>query len=265
MTASFRRRAPGAWLVTGGASGFGKTYASRLAAMGHDVVLWDRDAPGLARAREEIGARVVHEAVVDVAEAGSVEAAAAATRARARVRHVIHCAGVLRVGGAVEMPASDYALMIGVNLLGSIHVARAWVPELARAEGGRATLLLVSSVAGLRGFPELAGYSASKHGVVGFARALRDELAGAPVDVKVLCPPPGDTPMVRSLPRLPPIYRLSRMFTADEVVSASIAGLEGRGFLQLVDPKSRLTRIVDAIAPRVVDLYIQRATRAGRG
>jgi len=70
---------------------------------------------------------------------------------------------------------------------------------------------------------------------------------------------------VRSLPRLPPIYRLSRMFTADEVVSASIAGLEGRGFLQLVDPKSRLTRIVDAIAPRVVDLYIQRATRAGRG
>ncbi|MBZ0115709.1 MAG: SDR family oxidoreductase, partial [Sandaracinaceae bacterium] len=62
------------------------------------------------------------------------------------------------------------------NYLGTVHVALAVLPEL-RAREGRASLMLVASVAGLRGFPRLAGYSASKFAVVGFAQALSDELA----------------------------------------------------------------------------------------
>lgn len=257
----FRSRAKGAWLVTGAASGFGRCYATRLASMGEELVLWDRDEAGLAEARAAIGPSVAHVEAVDVSSHDDVRRATEATRARTRVRHVIHSAGILRVGPALAMSASDYAQMIAVNLLGTIHVATAWAPELGLAEDGRATLLLVASVAGLRGYPELAGYSASKHGVVGFARALRDELAGGPVDVKVLCPPPGDTPMVRGLERLPPIYKLSRLFTADEVVDASMRQLEGGGFLQLVDATSKATHLATALVPRLVDRIVQRASR----
>lgn len=258
----FRSRAKGAWLVTGAASGFGRCYASRLAAMGEEVVLWDRNGAGVADAQVAIGAQAVHVEAVDVSSAEDVRRAVDATSARARVRHVVHSAGILRVGPAVSMSASDYAQMIAVNLLGTIHVATAWAPELGRAEGGRATLLLVASVAGLRGYPELAGYSASKHGVVGFARALRDELAGGPIDVQVLCPPPGDTPMVRDLERLPPIYKLSRLYSAEEIVASSMGQIERGGFLQLVDATSRATHLATALVPGLVDRIVQRASRS---
>jgi short-subunit dehydrogenase len=154
--------------------------------------------------------------------------------------------------------------MMEVNYLGSVHVARAFVPELRAASarsGGDATLLLIASVAGLRGFPELAGYSASKFAVIGFAQALKDELHRTGVDVRVLCPPPGDTPMVQKLDRLPPIYELSRMFTAEEVARGAFAGLESDDFLLLIDAKSKLLHGVMRAAPRLLDLVVHRTTK----
>lgn len=264
---TFRTRAEGAFLVTGAASGFGRTFAARLAGLGRDLVLWDRDDTRLEEVRASLGARVhVRTDVVDVADADAVAAAAArafhgAAGRGARVAHVIHCAGILRVGPAVAMSPRDYAAMMQVNYLGSVHVATACVPELLRVARPyeRATLMLVASVAGLRAFPELAGYSASKHAVVAFAQALADELAGKPIDVKALCPPPGDTPMVRDLPRLPGVYRLSPMFTADQVVDAALRDLETPGLVQLVDVRSKLTWRANRLLPGLVDRVIRLA------
>jgi NAD(P)-dependent dehydrogenase (short-subunit alcohol dehydrogenase family) len=197
-----------------------------------------------------------------VTDAEAVRRAAAETRAQlGRVAHVVHCAGVLRVGPVSALDAADHALMIRVNYLGSVHVAQALLPQLREATDGRATLLLTASVAGLRGFPELAGYSASKFAVVGFAQALRDELAGGRVDVKVLCPPPGDTPMVRALPKLPPIYKLSKMYSAEEIVGAALKQLERRGWLMLVDPGSRALHAIDGVFPALVDRIVRFAGR----
>jgi short-subunit dehydrogenase len=259
---TFRTRAEGAFLVTGAASGFGRTFAARLAGLGRDLVLWDRDDTRLDEVRASLGGRVqVRTDVVDVADADAVGAAAARAFHGGRVAHVIHCAGILRVGPAVTMSPRDYAAMMQVNYLGSVHVATACVPELLRVARPyeRATLMLVASVAGLRAFPELAGYSASKHAVVGFAQALADELAGKPIDVKALCPPPGDTPMVRDLPRLPGVYRLSPMFSADQVVDAALRDLESPGLVQLVDVRSKLTWRANRLLPGLVDRVVRLA------
>ncbi len=257
-----RERAAGAWVVTGAASGFGREFARRLVERGDEVVLWDRDETGLASAGRELGA--VHTDVVDVRDADAVRVAAEQSReAAGAIAHAVHCAGVLRVGRVEDVAPADYRLMIEVNYLGSVHVAQALLPELRRAAegGGRATLMLVASVAGLRGFPELAGYSASKFAVVGFAQALRDEIAGSGVDVRVLCPPPGDTPMVRSLDRVPPVYKLSPLYGAEEVVDAALRGLDRPGFILLIDARSKALYGVARAAPRLLDMVIRRATR----
>lgn len=248
-------RSAGAWVITGGASGFGREFARRLATRGERLVLWGRTQDTLTQVAAELEGDVYTD-VVDVRDAAAV--AAAAERAREAVgplAHVVNSAGVLRAGPAEDMSPADYQLMMDTNFHGTVNVTQALLPHLeeAAARGGRGTLLLVSSVSGLRGFPQLAGYCASKFAVVGFAEALRVELRDRPLNVQVLCPPPGDTPMVRSLASVPPVYKLSRMFTAEEVVASALKGLERDQDLLLVDLGSRVTRRLNQLAPGILD------------
>ncbi len=249
-------------MVTGAASGFGRELARRLSERGEGLVLWDVAEEPLRKLADELGA---HAEVVDVRDAEAVNAAAArSAKAVGSIGHAVHSAGILRVGSALsEVSPDDYRLMMEVNYLGSVHVAQAITPHLKKAcaGGGEATLLFIASVAGLRGFPELAGYSASKFAVVGFAQALRDELSGTGVAVRVLCPPPGDTPMVRKLDRLPPVYRMSKMFSAEEVVDGALRALEGPDWILLVDAKSKLLWRVGRAAPELVTRIIRRGSR----
>ncbi|MCA9617032.1 MAG: SDR family NAD(P)-dependent oxidoreductase [Sandaracinus sp.] len=255
------KRAAGTWVITGAGSGFGRVFAQRLAERGETLALWDRDAAGLETTRALLGSARVHVQSVDVTDAAAVWHAAESTRdAIGPVAHVVNSAGILRVGKVEELGAEEHARMMQVNYLGSVHVAQALLPQLKSARG-RSTLLFVASVAGLRGFPELAGYCASKFAVVGFAQALRAELDGTDVDVRALCPPPGDTPMVRDLAKVPPIYKLSRLYSAEEVVDATLKNLDRRGFVLLVDAYSKLLHKVGAVAPGVVDRIIRFAAR----
>jgi NAD(P)-dependent dehydrogenase (short-subunit alcohol dehydrogenase family) len=255
-------RARGAWIITGAASGFGREFAIRLARRGTRVVLWDMNEKGLEETR-----RLAFEApidVVNVADQAAVDRAAERARASSGpIAHVVHCAGILRVGPAASVSAADYRAMMEVNYLGSVHLARTFLDDLSRAgaAGAPSTLLFVASVAGLRGFPDLAGYSASKFAVIGFAQALRDELAGTHVQVRVVCPPPGDTPMVRNLEKVPAVYKLSRLYTAEEVVAATIDGLDRSGFLIFVDAKSRAMYAANRAAPAIVDRIVRGARK----
>jgi NAD(P)-dependent dehydrogenase (short-subunit alcohol dehydrogenase family) len=257
-----RKSADGAWLVTGAASGFGRTFAQKIAARGAAVALWDRDRAGLEETRAMIGADSTdraHLEAVDVTDPGAVsDAMERSASALGSIAHVFNSAGVLAVGPAEEVSAADYRRMIEVTYLGTGHVALAALPQLRRAQG-RANLVMVASVAGLRGFPQLAGYSASKFAVMGFAQGLADELDGTNVAVKVLCPPPGDTPMVRALPTLPPIYKLSPLFSAEVVVDAALRELDRPGLVSLVDLRSKALWRVARLAPRLLDVIVRRS------
>lgn len=105
----------------------------------------------------------------------------------------------------------------------------------------------------------MAGYCASKFAVVGFAQALAAELVGTDVEVKALCPPAGDTPMVRNLERRPPIYKLSPLFSAETVVEGWLDQLDRRDRVALVDLQSKALWRLDRLAPRVVDLVVRLA------
>jgi NAD(P)-dependent dehydrogenase (short-subunit alcohol dehydrogenase family) len=260
-----RPLAAGTYLVTGAASGFGREFVRQLVARRAPVALWDRDINGLDTTCAIAGCPQAHREVVDVTDHAQVQEAAARTRATVgSIAHVIHCAGILHVGPALSVPANEYRAMLEVNALGSIHVALATLPFLREVgqRDARSTLMLVSSVAGLRGFPELAGYCASKHAVLGFAQSLRDELADEPVDIKVLCPPPGDTPMVQKLAKRPPVYKLSRLYSAEEIVTSALDGFETRAWIELVDLGSKALWRAARLAPVVVDQIVQYARKA---
>ncbi|MBX3272589.1 MAG: SDR family oxidoreductase [Sandaracinaceae bacterium] len=256
-----KKRADAGWLITGAGSGFGREVARRLAARGERLALLDRDRAGLDATLAQLGARArPHVEVADVTDEAAVRRAVERAEEAGPIGHVFHSAGVLAVGPFESLPPSEYRRMIEVNYLGTVHVALATVPALRRAAAsGRATLTLVASIAGLRGFPELAGYSASKFAVVGFAQALAAELEGTGIDVKTLCPPAGDTPMVRDLPHRPAVYRLSPLFSAETIVDSWLRSLDRPGRVALVDLRSKLLHRIDRVAPAVVDLVIRSA------
>jgi short-subunit dehydrogenase len=169
----------------------------------------------------------------------------------------------LRVGSALTMSATDYRAMMEINYLGSVHVARAMVPVLIDSGKrlGGSKLVLIASVAGLRGIPTLAGYSASKYAVIGFAQALRDELYDEPLEIRVVCPPPVDTPMVKNLPELPAVFRLSPPQPVDRIAARLLESLDRDEWLVTLDAPSTLLWRVQRALPGGLDWALRKASR----
>lgn len=240
-------------LITGAASGLGAEFARQLADRGARLVLWDRDEAKLKAIAKELGA---HFEVVDLRDHEAIKRAVESSReAAGPLGHLILSAGILSVGEAATESIEAVRAMMEVNFLSSIALANAALPALKAGQHKkeRSTILFVSSVAGIRGFPELAGYSASKFAVVGYAEALRSELRGTRIDIRVLLPSPMKTPMVDALPSIPPVYRLSKMYTAEQTVHYALEALKRPGFQILPDGNARLVAFLVRRAPRFLD------------
>lgn len=256
--------ARGAWVITGASSGFGREFAVRVARRGDPLVLVDRDADGLDATRSLLAGATVHTAVVDLADDEAIGRAIA--EARGLVGPIAHCvnsAGVLCFGKVESAPVADFRRMVEVNYLGSVKVAQAVLPHLREsAAAGRALMLFVASIAGLRAAPEVGAYSASKFAVVGLAQALRDELRGSGVDVRALCPPAGDTPMIRNQASLPPIYRVTSTLSAQTIVGRALDAVErGSAAEILVDAQSRGLVAASRMVPALAEWVVSRVTR----
>jgi NAD(P)-dependent dehydrogenase (short-subunit alcohol dehydrogenase family) len=261
---SKRSLAAGTWLVTGAASGLGREFVRQLHARGERVALWDSDVNGMDATCAMAACPSAHREVVDVRDAEAVHEAAARTRSTVgRIAHVIHCAGVARGGSFSSVSAADYRDMIETNALGSVHVALASLPLLKQSASAeaRSTLMFVSSVAGLRAMPQLAGFSASKYAVTGLAQSLRDELADEPIDIKLLCPPLADTPLLRKLPESLPSFKLARVEAPSTVVTAALEAFDRRDWVTIVGTRSRALWRTARVAPAIVDRVMQWARR----
>jgi len=166
---------PGTVLVSGGASGLGAAVVAAVAdAGGQPLVLDRRPAPGWK-----------HE-IVDLADGRAAEAATRrlVDSAGGRLDGVFTAAGVDRPAPFRALAGEDWERVVAVNLLGTAAVARAGLPYL-EASGGR--LVTCASTLGLRVAGDASAYCASKFGVVGFTRALAEELKGR-VGVTLLVP-----------------------------------------------------------------------------
>ena len=196
-------------LITGAARGQGRSHAVRLAREGADVIAVDVCAPVETVAYEPATPADLEETAKLVEDAGRrVVTARVDVRDLDALRHAVDD-GVARLGGldlvcanagivhsapADELAEHEWSTMIDVNLNGVWRTCRVAIPHLKAAGGG--SIVLTSSVAGLKGVATIAHYSAAKHGVVGLMRTLAQELAPHRIRVNCVNPTQVGTPMI---------------------------------------------------------------------
>ena len=196
-------------LITGAGRGQGRSHALRLAQEGADIIAVDichdvdgalpmstpEDLAETVKLVEALDRRIVARQA-DVRDFDALKAAVnAGVEELGRLDIVLANAGIASVGGPVETMAPDsWKNTIDINLTGLWHTARAAVPHLiAGGQGG--SVVLTSSVAGLRAMPGMSGYVSAKHGVIGLMRTLAVELGQHRIRVNSVLPTNVNTPM----------------------------------------------------------------------
>lgn len=226
-------------IVTGGSAGIGAACAELLAREGAAVVIADLDDAGGAQTVGRIaaaGGRAIylHHDVTD--ETGWPALVAEAEQSFGGLDILVANAGIGIQVPVVSMTLADWKRQIAINLDGVFLACKHAIPALRRAGGG--SIIIMSSVAGLRGTAGLAGYCATKGGVRLFAKAVAMECAAAQDNIRVNTVHPGtvDTPIWTKIPsgaegreNAPPIdpfelarntVPLRRPATADDVAGS---------------------------------------------
>jgi NAD(P)-dependent dehydrogenase (short-subunit alcohol dehydrogenase family) len=167
-------------LITGAAAGIGAACAEALAAEGARVVLTDVDdarGEALAAKLRAAGhqALYLHQDVVDEARWSEVTAAIEAQFGRLDV--LVSNAGIAIMKPLLDMTLSEWRRQNAVNIDGVFLSVKYAIPAMRRAGGG--SIIMMSSIAGIRGSAGLAGYSASKGAVRLFSKSVALECAGA--------------------------------------------------------------------------------------
>ncbi len=178
-------------LVTGGGTGIGLASARALAAEGAQVTITGRRQEVL----DAVATSGMVGLVMDVRDETDVVAkVAAAVEARGPVQICIANAGVAEARAVHKTTMEFWRNMMATNLDGAFLTIRECLNSMRQTDWGR--VITISSIAGVRGLPGGACYSASKHGLIGLTRALSEDYMGKPITFNALCPAYVDTPIV---------------------------------------------------------------------
>lgn len=176
-------------VITGASAGIGRATAERLARSGAAVVLTARRPELLAEAADSItksGGRALA-VPADVTDAAAMErVVATAVSTFGRLDVMICNAGIGYHGRLAEMPADAAEKLVRINLIGTIHAARAAAAVFIRQGSGH--LIAVSSVVALRGVPGGSVYSSTKAAQKAFVESLRSEWGGTNLKASVVFP-----------------------------------------------------------------------------
>jgi len=193
-------------LITGAASkrGMGHAVAVRLAAEGADVIVLDKYAApksiwpgdegwgGLDSVVEEVKSqgRKALAVVADISDGKAVDdAVAKSLKNFGRIDILVHCGGIRgsMTTPIIELAEDEWQSILDINLTGSFLISRA-VARTMVPDGEGKKIVLIGSMAALKGYAGSAGYCASKHGILGLGRTLAAELAQYKINVNVINP-----------------------------------------------------------------------------
>ena len=178
-------------VISGGADGLGKAIAMRLGAEGAKLAIYDNNADKLRLAVAELleAGYEVRGFTVDISNEQDVAAAFGEVAAHfGRIDIMVNSAGIV---GATNTSILDYSVddfdkVYRVNLRGAFLMSKYALQEMAKHGYGR--VLLIASIAGKEGNPFMAGYSATKAGVIGLVKGLGKEFATKGITVNGLAP-----------------------------------------------------------------------------
>jgi 3-oxoacyl-[acyl-carrier protein] reductase len=185
-------------LVTGASGGIGGAIARALHAQGAHVVLSGTREDALAALRAELGERA-SVAPADLADGPSVDGlvAAAEVAAGMELDVLVSNAGVTKDGLVLRMKDEDFQRVIAINLESYFRLARSALRGLMRRRRGR--IIGITSVVGVMGNAGQTNYAASKAGMIGFTKALAQEIASRGITANCVAPGFIESPMTDAL------------------------------------------------------------------
>ena len=223
-------------IITGGGTGIGAAAARMLAQEGAKLSLLGRRMEPLQMIAGKTGGTAI---ACDITDRSAIEAAfASARKANGPFDYVILNAGVGDSAPFQRTKREAWDRIIATNLTALFDGTQLALPDLLEGDGKR--LIVVASVAGLKGGAYAAPYVASKHGAVGLVRSLALEFAKTNLTVNAVCPSFVDTPMVDESAE-----RISRVTHRDVT--------ESRGALAALNASGRLVT-ADEVAHSILSL-----------
>jgi NAD(P)-dependent dehydrogenase (short-subunit alcohol dehydrogenase family) len=218
-------------LITGSSRGIGRAIAERLAEHGASVVISSRKLPACEEVAQQIVARggKAFAFACNVSKKEELQAAVTATRKEFGRIDVLVCNAAVNphYGPSQEIPDSAFEKVMDSNVLSNHWLCQMVIPEMA--ERGDGSVIIVSSVGGLKGSSVLGAYAISKAADMQMARNLAVEWG--PKNVRVNCIAPGlvRTDFARALwenpetyQRAVALYPLRRIGESDEIAGAAV-------------------------------------------
>ena len=217
------RHSPETILLTGAANGIGRATAIALGRRGHRLGLVDRSADALRAVGEEIRSAGVSVsiAVADVTDAGTVrEAVDRIERDLGPTDTLVACAGIGGLTLLSDLNASALRAILDVNVVGvAIAIEAVLTGMIGR---GRGHIVGISSVAGFRGLPWMAAYSASKAALSTYLEGLRPALKRRGITITNVCPGFVRTALTADTPFRNPV----KMLEPEQAAAYLVRGIE---------------------------------------
>lgn len=188
--------------ITGSARGIGLGIARAVLEAGARVAISDLEEQALAEARGSLLAELeisedrIFTSPMDVSDETSVETALTATQEHYGVLNgLVNNAGVIRLGANLDASVEDWRVQMEVNVIGTHNCSKAFAKKLIDSKQSGA-IVNIASNAGKVGYPNMAGYNASKAAVINLTRTLSAELSEHNINVNAICPGGVYTPML---------------------------------------------------------------------
>ena len=186
-------------LVTGASRGIGAAIADELAAQGATVIGTATSESGAAAINERLAAVGGHGRVLNVTDAGSIDALIDAIASEfSPVSILVNNAGITRDNLLMRMKDEDWQAIIDTNLTSVYRTSKAVMRAMMKARRGR--IINIASVVGVTGNAGQANYAAAKAGIIAFSKSLAKEIGSRGITVNVVAPGFIDTDMTRALP-----------------------------------------------------------------
>lgn len=249
-------------IVTGSTRGIGRETAKAFAESGATVVVHGRSTAGVEPVAADLRGRTtaaVHAVAGDITDSSTAESLSAMADSLGGCDILINNAGTSMRGRFSDISAEVFKSVLQTNLVGAALVTQALLPTIIEKKG---SVIFMSSVSGMRGFPGISIYSAAKMALSALSESLRAELANTAVHIGIIYAGYTENDEEKSIfgadGRL---IRVSRPYdmTQRQVADAIMKAVAKRKRQVTLTGKGKLLRLANYLAPRLVGAIVRRS------